>query len=500
MKPKKIVIFLCIFLIAAGGVFSQEDTELRMPDVGISMQSLLHLFNFEVGEAEELAYIYAGDDDWWQGRQPLPDGYRFQFYIVNFAEGTYGSFATDETSDTRTSIHFFHGRDTHIDDFYSETVPEMVMFDPDDPYVFISDDFQLIENYYTELSNQFEILVGARAEAQANYDRLMAEYEAAKEDVEVTEEELEAKQQEMLAAMAELDSKEYRVVELQQKVADLRAQVDALEGSDEYLRDVIRGQQEEIDDLYDLRDPYKVRLRNLDRSGFTPYLKTTMGVDDRDLNSSDFKVFTEAEVGAYLSDRDDGLVYVLLNVKGDIDSDAEGSVRPELVLSGPREIFQVGTRGYFGDSGRGSYIYGYNEFADDGFNKTINPFVALKALGRENRAGVELGIESSPDDDADAFYANFSYYLTPMDFPYITFAVDRLSFAALQGEEIEGSMFRGEAGVDINWTADYDDDPEWTGHHHTWFIRFAYQVITSEAHDRVEDEFGLVTGFTFSLY
>ena len=510
MKTKKIAAFLCIsiiMLVAGGNVFSQESTELRMPEIGISMQALLHIFNFEVGDAEELGFVYAGDNDWWQGRQPLPEGFRYQFYVFNNETRMYGAFATDETSPDRTRLHFFHQRDRYIDDFYSETVPEIVWFNPNDPFVFLTEDFRLIENFYAELSNQFLSLQVQRDQALSRFEQAREERIAAMARVQELEEtdeayaeavaELESKNMELLHALSELDTVEYELEALHSRIRELETQVDTLEEENEELKELVSAQETIIAELEELKDPYKIWMLDLDREGITPYLNLRMGLDNPDARSSANLVpFVDAEIGMYLSNERTGKTYALLSLGSDINTNGEYGFRPQMLISLPNEVFQAGVRGNIGTSGYESYIY---ERTQSGFTPTVNPFAAVNVVGRDSRAGIEGGIEVSTNESATAYYLNFSYFLNPIHFPWLTFAVERLSFANLVGSDIEGSMFRTEAGFDINWSAGSDIDPRALGYTHTWFFRLAYQVETDSIANRVTDSVGFIVGLTLSF-
>ena len=54
-------IFVLVFALMAFVSFNLiAEEEFKMPATGVSMEAMLHLFQFDVGEAEELAFIYAG--------------------------------------------------------------------------------------------------------------------------------------------------------------------------------------------------------------------------------------------------------------------------------------------------------------------------------------------------------------------------------------------------------------------------------------------------------
>lgn len=300
----------------------------------------------------------------------------------------------------------------------------------------------------------------------------------------------------LLHALSELDASEYEVESLQARIRELQEQVAALEGENDELSEVIIAQEATIAELENLKDQHKVRLREIDREGITPYLNTKMGLDNPDASNSELVAFADAELGAYVTNEKTGMTYALFSVSGDINTEGQYGARPQMIISLPNEIFQVGVRGNIGTSGYNSYIY---ERSGLGFNATVSPFASMNVLGRESRVGLEGGIEASTEESATAYYLNFSYYLNPVEFPWLTFAVDRVSFANIVGDDMEGSRFRTEAGFDINWSAGVDEDPAWGGYAHTWFFRLTYQVETDSIANRVSDDVGFIAGFTLSF-
>lgn len=508
MIIRKILLSLCIFFAALGIAFSQENAGLVMPEAGVSMPALLSLFNFEVGEADELAFIFAGDNDGWQGRTPLPEGFRYQFYIVNFVENNYAVFATDQTSERRTSLHFFHQGDRNIADFYSANVPPMIMFDPTDPFIFIDNEFQLVENYYTELSNQFEVLARQRDDAMNRFEQAREDRNAAMSRLQELEEtddayndalaELEEKNIELLHALSELDASEYEVEVLQSRIRDLQEQVSAIEGDNDELREVVAAQEATISELEELRDPYKVRLLELDRQGATPYFNLAFMLDNYDVESgTEFLVpMVHGELGTYFSNERTGITYVLFSLEADANVNGEFGVAPQILFSLPNEIFKFGKRFSFGTSGYGSHMF---ERTNPGYQAIFNPFISMNVLGRDSRVGLDAGAEFGLTSTSNAYYLSFNYRSNPLYFPWLTFALDRLSFANIVGDDVAGSRFRAEAGFDINWSSPIDEDPEWGGYTHTWFFRTTYQVVTDSIQNRVSDDVGFIVGLTLSF-